>query len=262
MLLEYFPGTSFLHRADVRSKLLLFVAVMVASFLNRSPLPNLVVAAVAVFSLLYLGVEIRTVTRLFSPLALVMVFVFAFAIFSPPIGADSTVVCYVLPNHRLALTIGGLAYGTNLILRILIMVAATAALVLSTPLEQFTTLLQSIKAPHAVVFIIVTSLRFVPTLQGRSNQILDAQRARGARVDGGGVFNKVRAYVTIMVPLFATGIRMSEELSAAMVSRGYGVTKYPTQLYDLGFGWRDVALISVSLALVFGAIALRITGMN
>ena len=118
--------------------------------------------------------------------------------------------------------------------------------------------MQQMRMPHALVFIVVTSLRFVPTMQTRSDQILDAQRARGARVDSGGLIGKIRAYVTIMVPLFSTGIRMSEELASAMISRGYGVVRNPTRLYDLEWKLVDTLIVISSIALVVGAVMLRI----
>lgn len=259
MLLEFTPGTTFMHRADIRSKLLAFVVFVVAAFLFRSPWLNLGLATFAVLLLFQLGLGLRAVLRMFAPLVFIVVLIFLFAAFSPPAGSDQTVIANLWPGGGLPLTLGGIEYGANLALRILTMVAISAVLIVSTPIEQFTTLMQQMRMPHALVFIVVTSLRFVPTMQARSDQILDAQRARGARVDSGGLVGKIRAYVTIMVPLFSTGIRMSEELASAMISRGYGVVRNPTRLYDLEWKLVDTLIVIASFALLVGAIALRIT---
>lgn len=258
MLLEYSPGTTFLHRADVRSKLLAFVVLIVVAFLFTSPWLNLGLAALTLSLLFLLGIGFRGILRVFAPLTFIVVLIFLFAAFSPPRGADPTVVAHLWPGNGLPITLGGVEYGANLALRILTMVAASAVLILTTPVEQFTTLMQQLRMPHALVFITVTSLRFVPTMQARSEQILDAQRARGAQVDSGGVIGKIKAYVTIMVPLFSTGIRMSEELSSAMIARGYGVVKRPTKLYDLQWRVVDWLILLVALGLVAVAISLRI----
>lgn len=258
MLLEYTPGSTFLHRADVRSKLLAFIVLIIAAFMLTSPLLNLGLSAMITTLLFLLGMRPRAILNLFAPLVFVVVLIFIFAAFSPPRGADPTTLVHLWPHDGLPLTVGGIQYGANLALRIMTMVAASALLIMSTPIEQFTTLMQRMHVPHSLVFILATALRFVPTMQGRSDQILDAQRARGARLDSGGAVGKIRAYVTIMVPLFSTGIRMSEELSSAMISRGYGVVKHPTLLYDLK--WRPVdTLISLTAAaLLISTVAWRI----
>lgn len=258
MLLEYQPGNTFLHRADVRSKLLGFVALIVVAFLFVSPWLNLGLALAAILLLFLLGMRPGAVVTMFAPLSFIVILIFVFAALSPPRGADPTVIIHLWPGDHLPLTVGGIHHGANLALRILTMVAASAVLVISTPVEQFTTLMQTLRLPHALVFIVVTALRFVPTMQARSEQILDAQRARGARVDSGGMVGKIRAYVTIMVPLFATGIRMSEELSSAMVSRGYGVVAQPTRLHDLHWRLVDTCVVVVTVLLIAAAIAARI----
>ncbi|WP_163541354.1 energy-coupling factor transporter transmembrane component T family protein [Occultella kanbiaonis] len=262
MFLEYFPGMSFAHRADVRSKLLAFTVVIVATFLFTAPLPNAILAVGALALLFSLGVPPAKVGKLLLPLLPIVVLIVLFAAFSPPPGrADvSDVLLYAWPGGHLPLTVGGLLYGASLGLRIITMVCLTSALVLCTPIEHFTALMQTVRMPFPIVFIVMTALRFVPTMQHRSEQILDAQRARGAKIDGGGVVGTIRAYTTIMVPLFSTGIRMSEDLSAAMLSRGYGITKQPTRLLTLRMTWRDPVLIAVAVAALGLAVWLRAHG--
>lgn len=106
-----------------------------------------------------------------------------------------------------------------------------------------------------VVFVCTTALRFIPTLRRRSRQITEAQRVRGAHIDSRGPVRRVLAHATIMVPLLTSGIRMSEDLAAAMISRGYGITRHPTRLHDLHWTWRDTLLALVSAALPLLAVA-------
>ncbi len=260
MRLEYFEGSSFLHRADVRSKLLAFVVIIVTSFLFVNPIPNLVLTALAILLLLRVGLKPTEVFSLFAPLLLVVVLIFLFAIFSPPSGSSKEIAFLLWPNGP-GITYGGLLYGSSLALRILMMISYTALFVLTTPIEQFSTLLQRHKVPHFLVFIFMTALRFIPTMQTRSDQILDAQKARGARVDSSGLFTRIKSFVTIMVPLFSTGIRMSEDLAASMVSRGYGVVPHPTILHDLTFSWRDALILVLAISLIFVGIFSRATGI-
>ena len=100
-----------------------------------------------------------------------------------------------------------------------------------------------------------TALRFIPTLRMRSSQIRDAQRVRGARLGEGGPVARIKASATIMIPLLTCGIRMSEQLSTAMLSRGYGITRQPTRLITLTWSWRDSLVTLAAIALVVVAIA-------
>lgn len=263
MKLEYWPGTSFIHRLDVRTKIIGFVALVVILFLFSSPAPNAILAAVSIGLLLVLGVPARSVASLFAPLIYVVVLIFVFACLSPPPGlaAHSRVLVFLWWGYHLPLTVAGLAWGFTLALRILAMVALTGVVVLSTPVGDIAALMARLRLPHALTFIVMTALRFIPTLQARSGQIMDAQRARGARIDDGGTIGRIRAYVSIMVPLFSTGIRMSETLSGAMLSRGYGVTKHPTVLVDLRGSWRDGVAGMCLAILLAAAVVLRARGV-
>lgn len=262
MKLEYHPGTSLAHRLDVRTKLLAFVVVVALTFMFTSPVVNGALAAVALVIVFTLGVPPRRVLALFAPLGVIIVLIVVFASLSPRPGmaGSDDVLVYLWFNEGLPLTSAGLAWGLTLGLRIVTMVSLTSVLILCTPVNHVVALMRRARVPFPIVFIVMTALRFVPTMQHRSEQILEAQRARGAKIDGGGVIGSIRAYTTIMVPLFSTGIRMSEDLAAAMLSRGYGVTKQPTQLVDLSASWRDMVAVPVILAILAGAIALRVSG--
>ncbi|HEY0698262.1 MAG TPA: energy-coupling factor transporter transmembrane component T [Micromonospora sp.] len=265
MFLEYRPGTSFAHRMDVRTKLLVFVVAVVLTFQFAHPLPNALLAAGSLLLLPALGVPWRQAGRLLAPLAPVVVLIVVFAALSRGPGdfgssGSARVLAHLWFGDGLPLTVGGLAHGANLGLRILTMVCLTAALIVSTPVEHFVALMRMARLPFPVVFIVMTALRFVPTMQHRAEQVLDAQRARGAKIDDGGMIGRIRAYTTIMVPLFSTGIRMSEELAAAMLNRGYGITRQPTALTILRPTWRDPAVALVTVAVVGAVVWARTTG--
>ena len=238
-------------RTDVRAKVALFTAVMAACFLFDSLFAYLGLATAALGAAT--GGRPRSLARLLGPLTPLLVLILGFAAFTPPPGADPRVLV-TFWSEGPALTVGGLAHGAVLVLRVVTLVGATAALLERTPVEQFTALLQAMRAPNAVVFLVVTALRFIPTLRQRAAQIQDAQRVRGAGLDSGGPVARLKANVTVMIPLLTCGIRMSEQLSAAMVSRGYGVTKYPTRLVDLTWSWRDLFVIFGAICLVIVAI--------
>lgn len=217
---------------DVRSKLLALAAAVTATFLTSNPLAHLGLAALTAGVLLRVR-GLRGLWCLLAPMIPVLVLVFGFAAFTP----------------------GGIGYASVLVLRLVTMLCSTAALLATTPSERFTTLMRTLRLPNPLVFVCTTALRFIPTLRRRSRQITEAQQVRGAHINSRTPVRRVLAHATIMVPLLTSGIRMSEDLSAAMISRGYGITCHPTRLHDLHWTWRDTLLTLASVALPLLAVA-------
>lgn len=264
MRFEYQPGTTLLHRLDVRVKLLIFTVMLVMTFLFGHWLPNLALAVIAAALMLWAGSGVVALLKVLAPLSAIVVIVVAFAAFGfmPSAMTDpaNSAVLFSLPGGALPLTVGGLYYGISLGLRILTMVMLTTLLLICTPIEHFVAAMRQVRVPHFIVFIVMTALRFIPTMQQRAEQVLDAQRARGARIDQGGMISRIRAYIPIMVPLLTSGIRMSDDLAAAMINRGYGATKRPTALMTLRARPLDYVVGVLALAALAGVIWLRLQG--
>lgn len=265
MRFEYQPGNTLLHRLDVRAKLWIFLGFMIATFLFGHWLPNLLLTVVAAALLLWAGIGIGGLLRLVAPLAFIVVIVVVFAAFgfspSPSSSASVREVIFSFPDGVLPLTMGGMFYGISLGLRILTMVMLTTLLLVVTPIDHFVAALRQARVPHFIVFIVMTALRFIPTMQHRAEQVLDAQRARGSRIDRGGLVSRVRAYIPIMVPLLTSGIRMSDDLAAAMINRGYGATKRPTALLILHAVPRDYVAVALAAAVLAALVVLRFQGV-
>ncbi|MDF1488712.1 energy-coupling factor transporter transmembrane component T family protein [Tessaracoccus caeni] len=263
MRFEYVPGNTFLHRLDVRTKLLGVAVVVAMTVLLPTPGAQVLLAVGSLALVLLLHVPAKQIVSMFAPLSFVIAMIVVFASLWPPSGRrGGEVLLHLWFDGALPLTTTGLAWGATLGLRIVTMVAITSVLVLSTPIEDLVALMQKARLPFPLVFIVMTALRFVPTLQARSAQILDAQRARGVKVDDRGMIGAIRAHISIMVPLFSTSIRMSEDLAAAMLSRGYGVTKRPTSLVELRGSWRDAVVVAILVVVLATTIVLRVTGMG
>jgi energy-coupling factor transporter transmembrane protein EcfT len=265
MRFEYQPGTTLLHLLDVRVKLLGFTAALIVTFLFSHWLPNLLLALVAAALVLWARIGVRGLLKLLAPLSFIVVIVAAFAAFgfAPSETTDPAyaVVILSLPNGTMPLTLAGVSYGVSLGMRILTMVMLTTLLLIVTPIDDFVAAMRQVSVPHFIVFIVMTALRFIPTMQHRAEQVLDAQRARGATIDQGGMIRRVRAYIPVMVPLLTSGIRMSDDLAAAMINRGYGATKRPTALMTLRAGPIDYVAVAGILAILGVVIWLRTTGL-
>ncbi len=83
-----------------------------------------------------------------------------------------------------------------------------------------------------------------------------AQAARGADFTEGGLIQRVRALVPVLVPLTVGAFRRADELAEAMESRGYRGGEGRTRYRELHFRGRDaIALVVTALILVAGILA-------
>ncbi|RTK48205.1 cobalt ABC transporter ATP-binding protein, partial [Enterococcus faecalis] len=83
---------------------------------------------------------------------------------------------------------------------------------------------------HEISLMLSIALRFVPTLMDETEKIMNAQRARGVDFGEGGLLQKMKAIVPLLIPLFVSSFNRAEDLATAMEARGYqggeGRTKY------------------------------------
>lgn len=254
MFLEYVPGKSPVHKLDVRAKVVVFICLVTLLFLFKHPAYN----AFILFAVAIIAFSARLpFSRLWGMLApLVPVFVIIMIItgytypastFSSPFARQ--VLFYSWPGKRLPVSTGGILYGFTLLLRIVTMVASSSILTLTTPLGDFLQLLRILRVPYEISFVITTGIRFVPTMEAKSTMVLDAQRSRGGMIDTGGMVQRIKAYVPIMVPMIVDSIRMSENLACAMLNRGYGATRDWTTLQEIKMTLGDYLVIAAAIVI-------------
>jgi energy-coupling factor transport system permease protein len=94
-------------------------------------------------------------------------------------------------------------------------------------------------------------LRFIPFLAQAAERIAKAQASRGANwgTRSGGLLNRIRQAVPLIVPLFLTGLRRAENLALAMESRGYGSPGRHTSMLSMQFRFSDALGLLVCSAL-------------
>ena len=98
----------------------------------------------------------------------------------------------------------------------------TSPIALTDGLEIMLNPLKKIKIPvHEMSMMMSMALRFIPTLIEETDKIMSAQKARGADFDSGNLFQRAKALLPILVPLFVSAFRRADELAVAMESRCY-----------------------------------------
>ena len=123
----------------------------------------------------------------------------------------------------------GIARAVMMSLRIILLIVGTFMLTYTTSpialtdgLEIMLNPLKKIKIPvHEMSMMMSMALRFIPTLIEETDKIMSAQKARGADFDSGNLFQRAKALLPILVPLFVSAFRRADELAVAMESRCY-----------------------------------------
>nr|WP_243237348.1 energy-coupling factor transporter transmembrane component T [Heliobacterium chlorum] len=248
---------SYLSRLDVRTKIAGFFGVVITSFVFQDLLSMLALfAIVAVVATLVKSTWEKSWDTLKPLLPLLGLIVIMTAFTYPqdhlPDGIYRTVIITGFIDERWGMTVGGLLMGLTYILRIVIMVIISVVLMASTPFEDFLQFLCKLRMPSEVSFMLVTAIRFIPTLDKKRRMIMEAQSARGAAWNARGLFGPIRAFVPLFVPLIVNAITMADRLSMAMLNRGYGYSRTPTVLREIEMAPRDylwTALIVFATAL-------------
>ena len=86
---------------------------------------------------------------------------------------------------------------------------------------------------------------------------MSAQKARGADFESGGLMDKAKSLVPIMIPLFVSSFRRADELAMAMECRCYHGGVGRTRMRQLKYSAVDYAGLALSLLAVAGVVVLN-----
>ena len=145
----------------------------------------------------------------------------------------------------------------------LVLTATTKPLELTNALEWFMKPLKAIKFPvHEIAMTISLALRFIPTLLEETDRIMKAQASRGVDFQNGKFSEKIRAIISLIVPLFISALQRSEELANAMEARGYDPSAERTKFRVCKWKIGDTISLFIVGLILGGCIALMITKID
>ncbi|MFO7171972.1 MAG: energy-coupling factor transporter transmembrane component T [Bacillota bacterium] len=256
---QYYPGRSFLHQVDPRTKILATLVYSVFIFLVKEPEGFYLVAGFALLAMAASRIPPLTLIRGLRPILIFLVITLAFNAFMTP---GETLWGW----GPFRVTREGLAFGGLMALRLVLLVLVTSLLTLTTTpialtdgLERLLRPFQRLGLPAAELALMMTiALRFVPTLFDEAQRILRAQQARGARLRVRGPLAQMQALLPILVPLFVAAFRRADELAVAMEARGYRGGRGRTRMRELRYTWRDGVTALAVAAFAAGVVYLRL----
>ncbi|HIU32525.1 MAG TPA: energy-coupling factor transporter transmembrane protein EcfT [Candidatus Caccousia avistercoris] len=256
---QYFPGNSLIHRLDPRVKIVLIFAFIVFLFVAQNfPALLLLVAAVLVVMMLS-GVPLRQYFKSIKAILFIVLFTSVLNLFY---GGGET----LLKIGFMEIKSGGVSNAVFIAVRIVSLILLSAVLTFTTSPTALTDAIERLMKPlkvfhvkvHEIAMIMTIALRFVPTLLEETDKIMSAQKARGADLESGGLMQRVKALLPILIPLFVSSFRRAYDLAMAMECRCYHGGEGRTKMKVLHAGPADAAASAAAALVCAAVVALNI----
>jgi energy-coupling factor transport system permease protein len=260
---QYFPGNSFIHRLDPRTKLIMLIVYIVALFVAVSWVSYAVMLAFLIGCIAISQIPPKSIVRGMKPMVMILAFTAILNLFMTQ-GETVLVKFWII-----TITLEGVVRAIQMMVRILMLITGTFLLTYTTSPIALTDGLESLLSPlkklhlpvHELAMMMCIALRFIPTLIEETDKIMSAQKARGADFETGKLMDRVKALVPILIPLFISAFRRADELATAMECRCYHGGEGRTKMKLLRYSRLDFEAFGVGVVLLAGVIALAFFGL-
>ena len=255
---QYYPAGSILHKLDPRVKLVGTMIFLIAVFSYRG-IPGLVCITVCLAALIKLSkVPFSYMVKGLRAIVVLLALTCVFNLFLTPGEV-------VFSFWKITITKEGINLSFRMVLRLIYLILGTSLMTLTTTpnqltdgLEQGLKPLNRIHVPvHELAMMMSIALRFIPILIEETDRIITAQTARGANFDEGGLIQKAKNMVPLLVPLFISAFRRANDLALAMEARCYHGGEGRTKLHPLRYQTRDYVAYVLMLVFLAGVVTLR-----
>ena len=260
---QYYPGNSWIHKLDPRVKIMATILFVVALFVVKDFI-GFGVAVVGLAAVIIISkVPFSFIVRGLKPIFLIIAFTFILNLFM--IRGEVLVSFWVF-----SITKEGLRTAVFMAVRLILLIIGSSLLTLTTKPISLTDGIESLLAPfkrfglpaHELAMMMTIALRFIPTLLEETDKIMKAQMARGADFESGGIIQKAKSMVPLLVPLFTSAFRRANDLAMAMEARGYHGGEGRTKMRPLQYHRQDrIAYLTMIGYLCVMYAAKRIVGI-
>ena len=249
---QYYPGNSFIHRLDPRTKILSTLLLIVAVFLANTAIGYAALCAMVLFIILVSGLPFMLVLKSVKPL----LFIIVLTLVLHAVMGQGEHVLYQW--NFIKVTEEGLQLGVQMAMRLILLLMissiltfTTSPIVLTDGIEALLRPLRVIGVPaHELAMMMTIALRFIPTLMEETDRIIKAQTARGADFSGGNLLVRAKNMLPILVPLFISAFRRADDLAVAMEARCYRGGEGRTRMHQLAYRSGDVMAFVFAFAMI------------
>ncbi len=247
---QYYPSHSPLHTMDPRGKILLTIAYVTMLFTSSNLVSLLLATFYGIVCFWVARIPIKMMFKSLKPILPIIVFT---AILNMFFLEGTPIFSFWI----FTVTEEGILFAITMAIRIAALIAGTSLLTYTTTPIRLTDGIERLLSPlarigfpaHELAMMMSIALRFIPTLLDETDKIMSAQKARGADMESGGLMQRVKAMVPILIPLFVSAFRRADELAMAMECRCYHGGEGRTRMKQLKYGWVDLWALLVLCAM-------------
>lgn len=245
-VIDYVPGTTFLHVLNPVSKIALAAAVIAASLLADTPIVlfGLLAVTLLVSGWAHVMAQVRSFLKLLVPLAVIM-----FIMQTALVRSGHEVFLYVTDE--------GLSLGAMVCLRLICLALPLVPALVTTKLTDLANAcVEVLHIPYKYAFTFTTALRFVPVFSQEMTAITEAQTARGIEYDTPNPLKKLKLMLPLCIPLLISSVGKTDATALAAEQRGFYLRTRASAYRRYPMRGRDAVALAVCIALIALGIAL------
>ena len=256
---QFMPGRSLIHRLDARSKIMFLIAYIVFIFVAKNYMALLLVTLASMLVVLMTKIRFSIYLNSMKVILFVVILTGILNIFY---GTGNVLWEWGI----IKITDGGIHNAIFVTIRIATLVLISSVLTFTTSPSDLTDAMERLMKPltffhvkvHEIAMMMTIALRFIPVLLEETDKIMNAQKARGADMESGGIIKRIKALIPVLIPLFVSSFRRANDLAMAMECRCYKGGKGRTRMKQLHFSVIDLLGLIFSLIVFAGVILCNI----
>lgn len=255
---QFYPAESAVHRLDPRVKVVAVLVYLISLFVFSSFTGYIVVTLFLVSVIMLSRVPLSYIIKGLRPILILLLFTAFFNIFW-------TKGDIAFQWRFITVTWQGLSKGLFMAMRLIYLIIGSSMLTYTTTPNQLTDAIESLLKPleklhvpvHDFAMMMSLALRFIPILLDEANRIINAQSARGADFEEGNLWQRMKAMISILIPLLVSSVRRAYDLAMAMESRCYHGGTGRTRMKPLKYGAADY--IAYGILLLYLVLVIAVT---
>lgn len=234
----YLDRGTWVHRLHPVVRLFAMVALFIAAFVVERPMAQVPLLLLLVPVAAHTG-ALRNLYRL--RVLFLLIFVMTFLIWTFFYGPDGAPPLARIGSLEISRTAPWFALG--MAVKLVIILGSGIVFLSVTRIEEFAYALTRLGVPYKLGFTFSLAFRLVPVFLDAAGTVVQAQRCRGLDFDRGGLAQRLRRYIPVIVPVFMTALRRADNMAMALEARGFQSGRPRTTLVRHPFGAVDAAAL-------------------
>ena len=238
---RYIHASSMVHSLNPSAKLLISITLVISVILSDSPLDYSIVSIVVFFLVLSSGINPLMYLKGIKSIWMILTF---------------AVIVQLIYSNILAAV-------ESLVRLVLILISAEVLTFTTRPTDlahSFEDVMKIFgvnrRTRQELSMVMTIAVRFAPVMLEEIERISKAQISRGAKIDSGGIFQRVKALTSITIPLMASAVRKAEEIATAMEARRFDPSAERVRFVQYDWGKKESLFLLLSVLTPFLVILL------